>query len=117
MSNSYKEWQEGLKVGDPVYYRTDRYPATTGVVKRVSATMITLDNGLKFRRSTGYKISKDPWHFTVLEQPSEKHIVENRIFELRQEARELLKKVSLPKTEEELVRFIAAVRPFTKEEK
>lgn len=61
------EWLASLKPGDEVCVpQMYGYAAHIKTVKRLTATMIVLDDDTKYRKESGYQIGHRGWHSTSI---------------------------------------------------
>lgn len=111
-----KEWREGLKLGDEVLIDNSRYGFDeyfSATVEKVTKTqIITNYYEMKFNKKTGYSIPYDVWHCREIVQKTEERMQKVRIQKLSDKAKDLRHKLSIPQAEEELIRFIEALKPF-----
>ena len=111
-----REWLESLKPGDEVFIDYSKYSHVDykhAKVERLTKLYIIV-NGIKFRKTNGWKAPSDPWDTTTLVQITDERIKDNRINNLKDQSLTLRHKLPIPQTEEELMRFIDALKPFVK---
>lgn len=112
------EWVKSLKIGDEVfidYSKYDRIDYKRAKVERLTKLYVIV-NKFKFRKTTGWRAPHDPWDIVKLVQITDKRIKDNRINDLQDQALILRNHLPIPQTEEELIRFIEALKPFVKKE-
>lgn len=64
-----RAWLESLKPGDAVIV-SGRHGDSIRRVARITATMVVLDNGVRFSRKHGGETGGSTWYTNTLEQPT-----------------------------------------------
>ena len=112
------EWIDKLKVGDSVFI-SSRYSGAPELakVKRLTSTRVMVEYGrseLAFHKKNGWLVGADVWSHRSLLEPTPERYRAAETEKLRNIAIKLRDKLPIPQTEEELLKFIEALKPFIK---
>ena len=105
-----REWLAGLKPGDRVFHLGMQGNDSALKVKRLTKTQIICWFGfgeIKFRLSDGFNVGADAWSLHRIVPMNDDRIRELWIKTLSRKAIAVRGKVMIPKTEDELISFIA----------
>lgn len=103
--SDYYDWLKNLKPGNKVIMN-NYYGETIAVVERTTKTQIVLKGiGVKFKKSSGYRVGGDVWSTMSINEATPERIAEVQIKKrkqfLRQKIKELFPKIdSLDKLEQ-----------------
>ena len=106
------QWLQNLKVGDDVYtvHSYSNY-FDHAVVTRLTNTQIIIFNDdsdveSKHSKKDGARIGNNGWHSYTLEPPTQDIKDSIETYTLKNQAQRLYNNLTMPKTKEELIRFI-----------
>jgi len=111
-------WRDNLKKGDEVFVSQSfsRTPEKE-MVSRVTATQVFIRLNERyekaFRKKDGYNVGGSSFHRNRIFMPTDEIRARVELAELMQKARNLREKLAIPRDKETLLKFIAAIEPFT----